>query len=230
MVWDQDDAGQQLGLREQKKRRMRRLLSDTATELFVERGFAAVQVAEIARVCGVSEKTVFNYFPSKEALLLDRGDATSAGLRRALADHDTSPAAAVSTMLDDELGHLTDWIAAQPDAREAYRRTARFGALIAETPSLRAHQREQQDALVALAAELLAARYGFDAVDPEPRIAATALVGLAEIQAVALRRELAARTPVTLLRAAVRADVTRASTVVAAMEAGLRARRTRTAR
>ncbi|MGJ4843263.1 TetR/AcrR family transcriptional regulator [Leifsonia sp. Le1] len=224
VVWDHDDAGEQLGLREQKKRRMRRLLSDTATELFVERGFAAVQVAEIARVCGVSEKTVFNYFPSKEALLLDRGDATEAGLRRALADHTTPAAAAVATMLDRELGRLTDWIAAQPDERAAYDKTARFGALIAETPSLRAHQREQQDALVALAAESLAARYGFEAADPEPQIAATALVGLTDIQAVALRRELAARTPVAHLRAAVAADVTRAATVVAGLEASLRAR------
>lgn len=224
MDWEPDDAGERLGLREQKKRRMRRLLSDTATELFVEHGFAAVQVAEIARACGVSEKTVFNYFPSKEALLLDRGDATSAGLRRALADETMRATAAIAAMLDGELGRLTDWIDSQPDAREAYRNTARFGELIAETPSLRAYQREQLDGLVAEAATLLADRYGFAAGDPEPRIAATGLVGLVGIQADALRRELAAGTPPGRLRRAVAVDVERASTVVAAMEERLAAR------
>src|ERR1022692_2399570 len=29
-------------------------------------------VSEVAAACGVSEKTVFNYFPTKESLLLDR--------------------------------------------------------------------------------------------------------------------------------------------------------------
>ncbi|HTI27474.1 MAG TPA: helix-turn-helix domain-containing protein [Kutzneria sp.] len=40
--------------------------------MFVEHGFDAVRVAGVGEACGVSEKTVFNYFPSKEALLLDR--------------------------------------------------------------------------------------------------------------------------------------------------------------
>src|SRR6266699_5965403 len=79
------------GLRERKKRLMRQQLSDTATELFVERGFDAVRVAEVAEACGVSEKTVFNYFPTKESLVLDRFDSTLAALRTALADPALSP-------------------------------------------------------------------------------------------------------------------------------------------
>ena len=71
------------GLRERKKRLMRRQLSDTATEMFMERGFEAVRVAEIAEACGVSEKTVYNYFPTKEALILDRWETTGASLRTA---------------------------------------------------------------------------------------------------------------------------------------------------
>ena len=37
------------GLREQKKRRLRQRLSDTATEMFLEHGFDAVRVSEIGR-------------------------------------------------------------------------------------------------------------------------------------------------------------------------------------
>src|SRR5258708_38446986 len=79
------------GLRERKKRLMRRQLSDTATEMFVERGFDAVRVAEVAEACGVSEKTVFNYFPTKESLVLDLPDATMAALRSDLAEPGVAP-------------------------------------------------------------------------------------------------------------------------------------------
>ena len=74
------------GLRERKKRLMRQQLSDTATRMFMERGFDGVRVSEIAEACGVSEKTVFNYFPTKESLILDRLEATMASLKSGLAD------------------------------------------------------------------------------------------------------------------------------------------------
>ena len=52
-----------------------------SARMFVEHGFDAVRVADVGDACGVSEKTVFNYFPSKEALLLDRLEATAEALR-----------------------------------------------------------------------------------------------------------------------------------------------------
>src|ERR1700712_4467153 len=47
-------------------------ISQIATRLFLERGFDAVTVADVAREAGVSSVTVFNHFPRKEDLLLDR--------------------------------------------------------------------------------------------------------------------------------------------------------------
>ncbi|WP_255658720.1 TetR/AcrR family transcriptional regulator [Actinoplanes sp. L3-i22] len=61
-----------MGLRERKKRQTRELISGIATMLFGQRGFDAVTVAEVAEAAGVSQKTVFNYFPRKEDLFLDR--------------------------------------------------------------------------------------------------------------------------------------------------------------
>ena len=75
-----------VGLRERKKRLLRQQLSDTATEMFVERGFEGVRITEIAEACGVSEKTVYNYFPTKESLILDRWQSTPTALLRGLAD------------------------------------------------------------------------------------------------------------------------------------------------
>ena len=43
-------------------------LLDAALEIFVEKGFAATRVEDVARRAGVSKGTVFLYFPSKEEL------------------------------------------------------------------------------------------------------------------------------------------------------------------
>ncbi|SFI92740.1 DNA-binding transcriptional regulator, AcrR family [Amycolatopsis sacchari] len=61
-----------MGLREQKKQATRRHISDVASMLFLRRGFDNVTVAEVAEAAGVSKMTVFNYFPRKEDLFLDR--------------------------------------------------------------------------------------------------------------------------------------------------------------
>src|ERR1700757_3191809 len=101
------------GLRERKKRLMRQQLSDTATAMFLERGFDGVRVAEVAAACGASEKTVFNYFPVKEALVMDSLAATAAALRARLADPALTPVQATLAVLGQELGAMTGWLAAQ---------------------------------------------------------------------------------------------------------------------
>ncbi|MFE1010912.1 TetR/AcrR family transcriptional regulator [Streptomyces sp. NPDC058794] len=60
------------GLRERKRQRTIQVLSDTAVRLFVEKGFDAVSVAEVAAAAEVSKPTLFRYFPAKEDLVLHR--------------------------------------------------------------------------------------------------------------------------------------------------------------
>jgi AcrR family transcriptional regulator len=60
------------GLRERKKQRTYRTISETAIALFLERGFDRVPVAEVAAAAEVSKPTLFRYFPAKEDLVLHR--------------------------------------------------------------------------------------------------------------------------------------------------------------
>jgi AcrR family transcriptional regulator len=59
---------------------------EAATRLFVEHGFDTVRVADVARAAGVSSVTVFNHFPSKEDLFLDRAVDAGEILRSAVRD------------------------------------------------------------------------------------------------------------------------------------------------
>jgi AcrR family transcriptional regulator len=60
------------GLRGLKKARTRQLIADTAARLFAERGYERVAVSDVAREAEVAEQTVYNYFPTKEQLIVDR--------------------------------------------------------------------------------------------------------------------------------------------------------------
>jgi len=54
--------------RERRKEARPGELLDAALDLFVEKGFAATRVEEVAALAGVSKGTLFLYFPSKEEL------------------------------------------------------------------------------------------------------------------------------------------------------------------
>ncbi len=69
-----------MGLREEKKARTRKFISDLATGLFMARGYHAVTTAEIAARAEVSVATLFNYFPVKEALVFDEDQEMEAAM------------------------------------------------------------------------------------------------------------------------------------------------------
>jgi AcrR family transcriptional regulator len=60
------------GLRERKKTRTRQLIAEVAARLFAEHGYEQVPVSDVAREAEVSEQTVYNYFQTKEQLVIDR--------------------------------------------------------------------------------------------------------------------------------------------------------------
>ncbi len=178
------------GLRERKKRLTRQLISDTATNLFLERGFDEVRISEIAAACEVSEKTIYNYFPTKESLVLDREESIAADIRWALGADTAgmSPVeAAVHTISEDMTRMLHYWDDG-PDSSPDLGLFRRFRDMLENTPSLRAAQREMMDRLVEVAAHTMAERAGIDPEEPEPLITANAIMGLWRVQFTAMHK------------------------------------------
>ncbi|BBA98974.1 putative TetR family transcriptional regulator [Actinacidiphila reveromycinica] len=81
-------------------------IAEAAARLFLERGYDKVTVAEVARAAGVSSVTVFNHFPRKEDLFLDRADDAAELLRSAVRDRD--PGVDVRASLREAVGRLVD--------------------------------------------------------------------------------------------------------------------------
>ena len=94
-----------LGLRERKKARTRRVIADAAARLFAERGYEQVAVSDVAREAGVSEQTVFNYFQTKEQLVTDRDKQVQEELCRLIRARapGTTPTAAIRDFVLDSV-------------------------------------------------------------------------------------------------------------------------------
>ncbi|MBS2548445.1 TetR family transcriptional regulator [Catenulispora sp. NL8] len=134
------------GRRERKKAAIRQSLADTARDLFLERGYDAVGVREIAEAADVSVATLFNHFPDgKEALVFDQDADREAALVAAVHNRPagrTIPQALRQSLRDEHsLQIRTD------------PRFAAFLHLIDTTPPLREYARRMwlrhEDALAA---------------------------------------------------------------------------------
>lgn len=155
------------GLRERKKRRTRQHISDVATGLFLERGFDAVTIAEVAGAADVSVNTVYNYFPAKEDLFLDRGDDAVDRLSRWVRGRRAGESAARAVLRE-----LREAVEALSPAVGLFEGYADFMRVVLEAPTLVSRLREiRQDGLRELE-RTLRAEVGAPAGDPVPALVA----------------------------------------------------------
>ncbi|MBG0817752.1 TetR/AcrR family transcriptional regulator [Planomonospora sp. ID82291] len=175
------------GLRERKKRETRQRISDIATGLFLARGFDSVTVAEVARTADVSVNTVFNYFATKEDLLLDRSPEVEGLLARIVRERgpgESVLAAVRRDFLDAlETGHYRYGFHEGGDG---------FVRMIETTPSLAARVREMNEARERLMAEAIAEDLGTGPGDLAPAVVAAQIgAALRAVVGYAVRRMLA---------------------------------------
>ncbi|GLZ56386.1 TetR/AcrR family transcriptional regulator [Actinomycetospora sp. NBRC 106378] len=104
------------GLRERKKAETRHRIADVAAHLFAEHGFDDVTMTDVAGAADVAEQTVYNYFPAKTDLVLDRAEEIRQRLHDLVLHRsaDTSPAQALQVVaLEDIERARTDDLAEQ---------------------------------------------------------------------------------------------------------------------
>ncbi len=198
------------GLRERKKEQTRQLIADTARRLFAERSFDGVTVAEVAREAEVAEKTVYNYFPTKEDLFYSRLEAFEEELLEAIRSRNQGESVldAVRNFLLKRRGAFD--IKGSGGEAEATRRIRAVNRVITESPALLARERQvfarYTDSLAALIAEEARASPG----DVRPRVAATALLGVHRALIDYTRRRTLAGDKASEIARGVRAEARRA--------------------
>lgn len=156
------------GLRERKKRQTLRRISDVAISLFVARGFDQVTIAEVAEAAEVSPNTVYNYFHTKEDLVLPPEAASHRRLAGIVAARGVGQSAARAVLV-----HLRQEVR---DRERTVGLTPGFGRVLAmmlATPSLAARLGDLAVQNVDELAALLAEETGAPAGDQVPRLVAS---------------------------------------------------------
>ena len=158
-----------IGLRERKKLRTRALIQKEALRLFLEKGFEATTIEEIAEAAEISPSTFFNYFPTKEEVVFqDELDPLILAAFNAQPEG-THPIRALRDSMKTVFGQLT----AEQDNVMRQRIS-----LMSSTPALRSAMLTQFADLVDQIAELIAGRVGREPTDFAIRNLAGALLGV----------------------------------------------------
>ncbi|MEU8347493.1 transcriptional regulator, TetR family [Actinomadura meyerae] len=127
-------GGERAGLRERTRRAVRAELSALAVELFLERGYERTTVEDIATAAGMSRRSFFRYFPSKEDVVF--GEAGDVAER-------------VADAIRDRPGEEAPWACLRAVLREwqdaIHTVDLRTLRLIEEAPALRARLHAERD-------------------------------------------------------------------------------------
>jgi AcrR family transcriptional regulator len=157
------------GHRERKKQQTREAIARAGLDLFVERGYEATTLAEIAEAAGVSTRTIFAYFPSKEDILFCDFEALRDTLAQALAERPGGK---------DALGTLRDFIvtvaAGKTDLDD------KVESIIATNETLHSHKRARLSQFGELLAAAIAVDLEAGPEDFRPHVAAASLTAAFE--------------------------------------------------
>ncbi|GAA2795398.1 TetR/AcrR family transcriptional regulator [Crossiella cryophila] len=164
------------GRRERKKAATRQKIADTALRLFLERGYDAVGIRDVAAEADVAVTTVFSHFASKEALVFEQDQEFQDRLTQAVTGR--APGEPLIPLLREEIRALVRHCSAEGSAPTWH--------LIEESPALR----QYEESMRLRHADSLAAAL---TADPDLHRSATACRALARfaIEAFSLAREAA---------------------------------------
>jgi AcrR family transcriptional regulator len=137
-------------LHEQRRRSTREALRRAALASFARKGFANVTVTELAREAGVTERTFFRHFPSKEAVLFQDYETQVEWLSEALAQRPASEALIEAVLAS---------IASFPYDLEVVRQAASARAELITADRIAGHLRVVQSSFAAVITDFIKGRY-----------------------------------------------------------------------
>lgn len=145
-----------MGLRERNAAQTRELILDTALTLFVEQGYDATRMEEIAERADIGASTLYRYFPTKDQLVTE-----PLALRGQMATE--LRARPPEELLDRALGHAITALLTTP--RPDTDRIRLLWAVLETAPGPQARLREEGEQERALLEQAIADRTGRDGID-----------------------------------------------------------------
>jgi len=155
------------GRRERKRRQTRERIEQAAMGLFLERGFDATTIEDIAARADVSKRSFFDYFPSKEDVVFAWQDGFADRMMEAIASRPADEPAVQAV----QYGLVSAVVSAADE------RALKLGELIRCTPALRARDQLKYAKLEAKLTEALKARSRSDEERERMRLLAAVVMG-----------------------------------------------------
>jgi mycofactocin system transcriptional regulator len=146
-------------------------LSNVAIDLFVSHGFDEVSVDDVAHAAGIARRTLFRYYPSKNALPWGDFDAHLERMRDQLAELD--PSVPIGDALRTALLAFNTF-----DESETPRHRQRMRVIL-QTAELQAYSMTMYAGWRAVVATFVARRLGVEAGDLVPQTVAWTMLGVA---------------------------------------------------
>ena len=159
-----------IAMRERTRRIVQSQLTVVAQDLFLEYGYEATTVDQIAATAGMSKRTFFRYFASKEDLVIGKYDLFGDQMA------ETLTARPRSEPVWESLRRVFDITVGYVDDEQQRARSDAMELIVQSTPSLNAGYLEKMSRMQALLIDGVRGRLGTPEVD-NPR--AAAIVGAA---------------------------------------------------
>jgi AcrR family transcriptional regulator len=137
-------------LHEQRRRSTREALRGAALASFASKGFANVTVAELARAAGVTERTFFRHFPTKEAVLFQDYETQVEWLSEALGERPAS-----ESVFDAVLASVASF----PHDLEVVRQAATARTELISAERIAGHLRVVQSSFAEVITDFIKKRY-----------------------------------------------------------------------
>ncbi|WP_070377793.1 mycofactocin system transcriptional regulator [Rhodococcus sp. WMMA185] len=146
-------------------------ISTVGIELFTQQGFDETSVDQVAQACGIARRTLFRYFPSKNAIPWGDFDSHLAEMRTQLEEQPED--ISIADTLTAALLQFNSF----PISEEAnHRKRMR---LILRVPALQAYSVVMYEGWRGVISEYVADRLGADPADHIPRTVGNLVLGIA---------------------------------------------------